>query len=122
MYFLKNSANYHTRVRIEVAVWTNFGHIWMKCLKSACSCNCIPISFMAQYRQLYSQLSAASTNLIQHRIGYNESKENLFIDAIIYIPFKNDNFIFATHLYCLWLTNRIPIIDVILYLNHSRVI
>jgi hypothetical protein len=110
VFYMQNSANYHTRVRIEVPVWANFGHIWMECLKGACSCNRIPISFMAQYKQLYSQLSATSTGLIKHVIRYNESKK-MFIDAIIYIPFKDDNFIFATHLYCLWLANRIPIID-----------
>jgi hypothetical protein len=111
VFFMKSLANYYTRVRIEVPVWANFDYIYIELLKGACSRNCIPISFNAQYTELYSQLTAASPRLIQHGKGYNKSKSNNYIDAVIYIPDYEGDHIFATQLYCLWLNNRIPIMD-----------
>jgi hypothetical protein len=70
----------------------------MELLKGA---PCIPISFRVQYAELYSQLTAASPRLIQHGKGYNESKLNNYIDAVIYIHNYEGEHIFATQLYIL---------------------
>jgi hypothetical protein len=72
---MKNIPNYYTRVRIDVPIWANFGHIFNECLKGACSRNCLPISITAQYNQLYRELAARSPCIINPG-GYNESKEN----------------------------------------------
>jgi hypothetical protein len=111
IFFIRNIPNYYSRVRIDVPIWANFGHIFNECLKGACSPNCLPISITAQYNRLYSELAAASPYMINHDGVYNESKDNWYIDGIIYIPNYVGDFIYATHLYCLWLTNRIPMIE-----------
>jgi hypothetical protein len=117
IFFMKNAPNYHLRVKIDVPVWPNFGHIFLECLRGGCSCNCIPISFTAQYWELYSQPTGKSGNLIDHRGGSTESKENSFRDGIIYIPNYEGDFILASHLYCLWSKNRIPSNDGIPWLK-----
>jgi hypothetical protein len=111
VFFMKSLANYYTRVRIEISMWANFGYVCMELLKGAYSRNCLPISFKVEYMHLYNQLTAESADLIQHGKGYNESKKNWYIDIVIYMPNYEDSYIFATQLYSLWLTNRIPIIE-----------
>jgi hypothetical protein len=104
VFFTRSSANYYTRVRVELPPWANFGYLWMESLKGACSRNFIPISYERQYKVLYTQLTASSPLLIQHGKGYNESGSNNYIDGIIYIPNYEGDRILATQLYCLWLT------------------
>jgi hypothetical protein len=111
VFFIRSLANYYTRVRVELPPWANFGYLWMECLKGACSRNCTPIPFDRQYLELCTQLAPDSPVLLDHGGGYNESKFNNYIDAVIYIPNYEGSHIMATQLYCLWLSNRIPIVE-----------
>jgi hypothetical protein len=88
---MKTSTDCDTRVRVEVPIWANFGDIWMEVLKGACSYTCITISDMEQYENLRDHLAVAGV-----------------INAEIDIPSANESAIFASYLYCLGLTNRIP--------------
>jgi hypothetical protein len=103
---MKGLENHHARVRVEIRIWANFGEICFEALKGACSCNCLPIPYLRQYRERGHQLTAESEDILPHGIGENEHKRNLHIDVVTYVPSVNDAAIFATYSYSL--TGRIP--------------